>query len=75
VVFCRGFIYETRFAKGSDKSDPYNMGVFHQPPKGSYQVACKVVNIYIPTLKTKERLAEAPFWCSPIIQKTSEFHY
>jgi len=32
VVFCRGFIYETRFAKGSDKSDPYNMGVFHQPP-------------------------------------------
>jgi len=33
VVFCRGFIYETRFAKGSDKSDPYNMGIFHQPPR------------------------------------------
>ena len=33
MVFCRGFIYETRFAKGSDKSDPYNMGVFHQPPR------------------------------------------
>ncbi len=25
VVFCRGFIYETRFAKGSDKSDLYNI--------------------------------------------------
>ncbi len=33
MVFCRGFIYETRFAKGSDKSDPYNMGVFHQPSR------------------------------------------
>jgi len=38
VVFCRGFIYETRFAKGSDKSDLYNMGVFHQPPR-----ACKAI--------------------------------
>jgi len=36
VVFCRGFIYETRFAKGSDKSDTYNMGVFHQPPRWLY---------------------------------------
>jgi len=30
VVFCRGFIYETCFNKGSDKSDRYNMGIFHQ---------------------------------------------
>ncbi len=32
VVFCRGFIYETCFNKGSDKSDRYNIGVFQQPP-------------------------------------------
>ena len=30
VVFCSGFIYEICFVKGSDKSDRYNIGVFHQ---------------------------------------------
>ena len=34
VVFCRGFIYETRFVNGSDESDRYNIGVVHQPPSG-----------------------------------------
>jgi len=33
VIFCRGFIYETRFNKGSDSSDRYNMEVFHQARK------------------------------------------
>ena len=33
MVFCRGFIYETRFVNGSDESDRYNIGVFHQSPR------------------------------------------
>jgi len=45
VVFCRGFIYETRFAKGSDKSDPYNMGVFHQPPRSRLTQISVPVNL------------------------------
>ena len=38
VVFCRGFIYETRFNKGSDKSDRYNIGVFQQPSRSNYEI-------------------------------------
>ena len=33
VVFCSDFINETRFINGSDKSDRYNMGVFHHSPR------------------------------------------
>jgi len=55
VAFACDFIYETRSAKEFDKSNRYNIGVFHQPLRRKYKMSRIKVGDEVVVLSGKDK--------------------